>query len=152
MKLAEALAARADAQIRLKELRERIASNARYQEGESPAEDPNALIEEAERTAIELTQLVRRINATNAATPLDGVGTITDAIAQRDGLSVRRRVVTDAAEAASGKSLRFTRSELRLVSALDVAAPRSRSDDLARQRRQLDLRIQAADGATDLVE
>lgn len=153
MKLAEALAARADAQRRLDELRARIRQNATHQEGEAPAEDANALTQEAERVAVELTGLVRRINATNAATQIEGLGTITDAIAERDGLAARRKIVADAADSASGRgSFRAIRSELRLVSTLDVPDLRRRADDFARQRRELDLRIQAADWAADLVE
>ena len=153
MKLAEALAARADAQGRLQELRGRIVDNARHQEGDEPAEDPNALLEEADRVAVELGRLVRAINATNAATSVDGNGTITDAIAQRDALAARRRILADAAGAAAGgHGMRMMRSELRLVSALDVPVLRRRMDELARERRQLDLRIQAADWVTELLE
>ncbi len=153
MKLAEALAARADAQTRLQELRSRVRDNARHQEGDIPAEDPNALIVEADRVAAELTRLVRAINATNAVTPVEGVGTLTDAIAERDGLAVRRKVLADAAgEANGGSGLRMLRSELRMVTALDVPELRRRIDELSRQRRQLDLRIQAADWTTELVE
>ncbi len=153
MKLAEALAARADAQARLQELRSRIRDNARHQEGDAPAEDPNALIAEADRVAAELTRLVRAINATNAATPVEGIGTLTDAIAERDGLAARRKVLVDAAGEASGSGgLRLMRSELRMVTALDVPDLRRRIDELSRQRRQLDLRIQAADWTTELVE
>ena len=48
MKLAEALTARADLQRRIEQLRARITANARYQEGEEPAEDAAALLGEAE--------------------------------------------------------------------------------------------------------
>ncbi|MDA8063842.1 MAG: DIP1984 family protein [Actinomycetota bacterium] len=152
MKLAEALAARADAQTRLQELRSRIRDNARHQEGEPPVEDPNSLILEADRVAAELTRLVRAINATNAATPLEGAGTLTDAIAERDGLALRRKVLAEAAaEANGGTGIRMLRSELRMVSALDVPELRRRIDELSRQRRQLDLRIQAADWTTEVL-
>ena len=40
MKLAEALARRADIQTRINEMQNRIVQNARHQEGEDPAEDP----------------------------------------------------------------------------------------------------------------
>nr|WP_258545597.1 hypothetical protein [Micromonospora provocatoris] len=39
MKIAEALALRADAARRVERLRSRITASARYQEGETPAED-----------------------------------------------------------------------------------------------------------------
>lgn len=43
VKLAEALALRADAQKRFEQLRWRVQSSARYQEGEAPAEDARSL-------------------------------------------------------------------------------------------------------------
>ncbi|WP_218683388.1 DIP1984 family protein, partial [Microbacterium sp. BF1] len=66
MKLAEALTARADLQRRIEQLRARIVANARYQEGEEPAEDAAALIVEADAALTQLRDLIRRINATNA--------------------------------------------------------------------------------------
>ena len=47
MKLAEALSLRADAVRRIEQLRTRIVGNARFQEGEEPAEDAAALLDEA---------------------------------------------------------------------------------------------------------
>jgi hypothetical protein len=82
MRAAEALALRADAQRRFEQLRGRAQASARYQEGEEPAEDANALVAEAEQVLVELEDLIRRINRTNAATSFDG-GTVTDALAQR---------------------------------------------------------------------
>jgi hypothetical protein len=154
MKLAEALAARADAQARLQELRARIAANARHQEGEAPAEDPNALVAEAERLTGEIAMLVKRINATNASSVVEGVGTVTDAIAERDALGLRHRVLSEAASQAtgSGREFRLTHSELRMVTTLDVTELRRLADEVARQRRELDLKIQATDWATELQE
>jgi hypothetical protein len=67
MKLAEALALRADATRRVEQLRQRIAASARFQEGEEPAEDPQALLADVAGTLDELEMLIRRINRTNAA-------------------------------------------------------------------------------------
>lgn len=47
MKLAEALLLRADLQKKLASLKARIGQFTRVQEGDAPAEDPNALISEA---------------------------------------------------------------------------------------------------------
>lgn len=44
MKLAEALADRADASRRVEQLRSRVVANARYQEGEQPTEDAAELL------------------------------------------------------------------------------------------------------------
>ena len=46
MKLAEALIARADYQKRNEQLKRRISLNLKIQEGELPAEDPNAMLAE----------------------------------------------------------------------------------------------------------
>ena len=156
MKLAEALALRADATRRIDQLRARIVANARFQEGEDPAEDAQALLVQVGAVVSELEQLIRRINRTNAATQIGPEGTITDALARRDMLRTRHSVVTAAADAAAGKSQiglgRQLRSELKMFPALPVAQLRAEADDLARQIRELDVRIQQSNWEFDLME
>jgi len=155
MKLAEALTARADLQRRIEQLRARIAANARYQEGEEPAEDAAALLVEADAALVQLRDLIRRINATNAALGLGADGTMTDALAARDVLRLRHSLLADAAAAASGANdqfLRQMRSELRQISALPVAELRSRADAVAQELRELDNRIQQANWMHELKE
>ncbi|WP_431676689.1 DIP1984 family protein [Kitasatospora sp. KL5] len=154
MKLAEALALRADAVRRVEQLRTRIAASARYQEGEEPAEDAGQLLAESAAVLDDLESLVRRINRTNAAAALDGGGTLTDALARRDVLRLRHSVVTAAADAAAGQygAVRQLRSELRMLSALPVAELRSRADALAREIREVDVRIQRANWEVDLLD
>ena len=65
MKLGEALARRADLQTRVTELRNRLTSSARIQEGEKPVEDPAVLLKEFEADADELESLVGRVNRAN---------------------------------------------------------------------------------------
>jgi hypothetical protein len=91
LKLAEALAQRADAQRRVEQLRARAVGNARYQEGEKPAEDAARLIAEAEAT-------------------------------------------------------------LDLLPALPVPQLRARADVLAREIRELDLRVQRVNWEADLLD
>lgn len=156
MKLAEALALRADATRRVNQLRARIVANARFQEGEEPAEDARALLVEVGVVVGELEELIRRINHTNAVTQIGAEGTITDALARRDMLRTRHSVVTAAADAAVGKSQvglgRQLRSELKMFPALPVAELRAEADDLARQIRELDVRIQQSNWEFDLME
>jgi hypothetical protein len=54
MKVAEALALRADLQRRLEQLKQRLVKNARVQEGDQPAEAPDELQAEFESCAREL--------------------------------------------------------------------------------------------------
>ena len=155
MNLAEALTARADLQRRIEQLRARITANARYQEGEEPAEDAAALLVEADAALVQLRDLIRRINATNAALELGADGTMTDALAARDVLRLRHSLLADAAAAASGANdqfLRQMRSELRQISALPVAELRSRADAVAQELRELDNRIQQANWMHELKE
>ncbi|MFG1778610.1 DIP1984 family protein [Micromonospora sp. NPDC049051] len=154
MKLAEALALRADAARRAEQLRARITASARYQEGEAPAEDASALLAEAGEVLGELESLIRRINRTNAATALEG-GTLTDALARRDVLRLRHNVVTSAADAAAGegqRAYRQLRSELKMVPALPVAELRRQADDLARQLREVDTLIQRTNWEVELLD
>ncbi|MEV4753723.1 DIP1984 family protein [Micromonospora sp. NPDC049559] len=154
MKLAEALALRAEASRRVEQLRTRVAASARYQEGEAPAEDPAALLAEAGEVLGELEALIRRINRTNAATTVDG-GTLTDALARRDVLRLRHSLVTSAADAAAGdgqRGFRQLRSELKMIPALPVAELRGQADDLARQLREVDTLIQRTNWEVDLLD
>ncbi|TNC25745.1 DIP1984 family protein [Amycolatopsis alkalitolerans] len=156
MRLAEALALRADAARRVEQLRARIVGNARFQEGEEPTEDAAALLAEADATLDELQVLIRRINRTNAATGIGADGTITDALARRDVLRLRHAAVTAAADAAAGRNqpgmVRQLRSELKMIAALPVAELRVRADALAREIRELDVRIQRANWEVDLLD
>lgn len=155
MKLAEALTARADLQRRIEQLRARITANARYQEGEEPAEDAAALLVPADADLLLLRDLIRRINATNSRLDLGTDGTMTDALAARDVLRLQHSLLADAAAAASGANdqfLRQMRSELRQISALPVAELRSRADAVAQELRELDNRIQQANWLHDLEE
>lgn len=155
MKLAEALTARADLQRRIEQLRARITANARYQEGEEPAEDAAALLVQADADLQLLRDLIRRINATNSRLDLGTDGTMTDALAARDVLRLQHSLLADAAAAASGANdqfLRQMRSELRQISALPVAELRSRADAVAQELRELDNRIQQANWLHDLEE
>jgi hypothetical protein len=159
VKLAEALALRAYATRRIEQLRTRIVANARFQEGEEPAEDAAALLAEASAVLDQLEDMIRRINP---AHQLDQRGDPDRARRhdhRRAGPPLRAarppRVITAAADAAAGRSQgmgRQLRSELKMLTALPVAQLRAQADDLARQLREVDVRIQQSNWAFDLLE
>ncbi len=151
MKLAEALILRSDCQKRLEQLKARLLLSAKVQEGDSPPEDPQALLTEVERIAAELERLIRQINATNAATDFKP-GTLSDALARRDVLSIRRKIYVELAAAAVVQQNAYSKSEVRFKSTVSVAALQKTADDLARQYRELDARIQEANWQTELKE
>ena len=152
MKLAEALILRADCQKRFAQLKSRLLANAKVQEGDQAAEDPKELAAELERVADQLADLVKGINRTNSVAPVAGYGTISDALADRDVLALRRAVYTDLAQAAAFTQDRFTRSEVKYVRTIDVVEIQKRADELAKTYRELDARIQQLNWLTELSE
>lgn len=157
MKLAEALLLRADRNRTVEQLKQRIQVSARYQEGEDPPEDARELVSMTSAVLDELEGLIRNINRTNSATVMADGRTVTDALAERDVLRLRYSVLKVSADAASGAQqqvghMRATRSELKLMSDLDIKSLRGQASDLARRVRELDARIQEVNWTTELQE
>ncbi len=150
MKLAEALILRADCQKRIAQLKSRLMTNAKVQEGDAPAETPKDLIAELERVSAELLDLIKRINKTNSATGFAG-GTISDALADREVLGSQRAAYAELAQTAAISQGRFTRSEIKYVSTINVARIQKRADELAKNYRELDARIQELNWKTELI-
>lgn len=152
MKLAEALILRADCQKRIAQLKSRLLTNAKVQEGDEPAETPQALLAELDRVSVEFLDLIKRINKTNSATAFADRGTISDALAERDVLALERATYTELAQTAAISQTRFTRSEVKYVSTISVAEIQKHADELAKKYRELDARIQELNWQTELVE
>lgn len=153
MKLAEALMTRADLQRRFEQLRSRIQSNARFQEGEEPTEDAAARLVEASALLEQIESLVVAINLSNTAAVLPDGRTITACLARRESLHSRHALLTTAANAAQGDDgYRQLRSELRQLPALPVVQLRRQADEVAREPRELDVEIQRANWEVDLQE
>jgi hypothetical protein len=152
MKLAEALILRADCQKRFQQLQARILRSAKVQEGDEPAENPTELLAELEGVAAELAALIKKINKTNAATAFSEEQKLADALAERDVLALRWAAYSGLAEAASVTQDRYTRSEVKFKSAVNVAEVRKRADALAKSYRELDSRIQELNWKVELVE
>lgn len=152
MKLGEALAKRAELQSRLGQVRDRLRVSALIQEGDEPPEDPAPLLAELDQIAGELEQLISDINMTNATTRLPSGTTLTQALARRDVLGLKHSALKAVADATIQQQARYSRSEIRLVRTFDVADIRKRVDSLAREQRQLDVEIQAANWTVELDE
>lgn len=152
MKLAEALILRADQQKRIEQLKHRLLRNAKVQEGDEPAENPQELLEELKRVSDELEQLIRRINQTNSATEIEPELTLTDALATRDVLRLKHGIYRDLAQAATVTQDRYSRSEVKFKSTVQVADLQKQADQLAKEYRELDAQIQQANWQTELFE
>jgi hypothetical protein len=151
LKLAEALAERSDCQNRLEDLKKRMVRSARVQEGEKPAEDSAELMSEAERLFSRLLELISSINRTNAKTAFDDRQTISDAIAKRDVTGKKRDFLVGIADAASTRQDRYSKSEVKFVSTFSVALIQKQVDQLSKEFRELDTRLQELNWQTELV-
>ena len=151
MKLAEALQERADLNRRIEQLRYRLNNNVLVQEGEKPPEDPAALLEELESSFTRLEWLIARINLTNCAVKVEG-RSLTELIARRDVLSLRADAYRRLVEEASQHTHRATRTEIKILSAVDVPALQRQADDASRELRLLDNTLQATNWTADLME
>lgn len=151
MKLAEALQERADLNRRIEQLRYRLSNNVLVQEGEKPLEDPAALLEELESSFTRLEWLIARINLTNCAVKVEG-RSLTELIARRDVLSLRAEAYRRLVEEASQNTHRATRTEIKILSAVDVPALQKQADDASRELRLLDNTLQATNWTADLME
>ena len=150
MKLAEALTERADLQRRIEQMKNRLYNNAWVQEGEAPAEAPEALIAELTALTAQLEEIITRINLTNAATR-DGEETITALLARRDALTLYTEAMRAFLDRASDTPSRAARSEIKILPTVSVAEYRKKVDDLSRDLRVLDTRIQALNWTTELM-
>ena len=150
MKLAEALNQRADLQKRIAQLKERLSNNVKVQEGDQPAENPEDLFSELSNSLKELETMIVRINKTNQETRWNGK-TLTEMIAAKDVLSMHLSTLRSVLDAANVRSDRYSRNEIKFVRTIDVTLLQKRVDDLSRDLRELDSRLQQANWMTDLL-
>ena len=150
MKLAEALNLRADLQKRIASLKDRLAKNAKIQEGDKPSEEPNLLLNELDSNIKELESLIKSINKTNSSTLVDGES-ISDMIATRDALGLKLSVLRDFVSNASDKIERYSNKEIRILSTINVAEMQKEVDNLSKQYRIIDTKLQGLNWTTDII-
>lgn len=150
MKLATALAERADLQRKLSEIGTRLNNNSKVQEGEEPSESPSELMEELDRIVSRLEELMARINLTNSKVSHDGK-TITELLARRDCLKTKIQIMRNFLDNASNKTNRMTHSEIKIISTVPVSEIQKKVDVLSKELRQCDELIQELNWTTELM-
>lgn len=149
MKLA--LSERSDIQSRINDLSERLNRNAKVQEGEEPNEDPVTLMEEMENLYEKLETLMARINHTNNVTKCDDVF-LTDLLARRDCLGGKISRLRSFLKNASDLTGRYySKAEIKTYSAVSVPEFQKKIDDLSKEYRLLDNKIQEINWTTELI-
>lgn len=152
MKLAEALLIRSDLQKKLFQLKARIANNVKVQDGDSPNEDPNALIIEANQVITELATLIEKIHRTNALSQTSEGESLLSLLNKRDELEMRHKLLSDAIDMASNEAARYSPREIKWKVIVSVSALQKQADDLSMKLRKLNLVIQANNWQIDLVQ
>jgi hypothetical protein len=159
MIIGEALNRRSDLQKRIAQLQGRVSACVLAQEGEEPPERPDELLAELAGLCDELEGLIAKINHTNAAARLATGETVTEGLARRDVIALRQNALRTAIKAATGNSFggglglaRYSRSEIRMVRQVKVDELQRQLDALARQRRELDNRLQEHNWQATLIE
>jgi len=150
MKLAEALLLRADIQKKLASLQARAEKYAVVQDGERPAEDPQTIFRQIEAVADEFERLVLAINKANLAHKVKTGETITAALAKRDSLVLRHRILQGVVDACVRPPDRYGMKEIRWVTTGDVPSVQKQVDDLGKQIRELNAAIQEAGWQVEL--
>lgn len=149
MKLAEALQERADLNKKIEQLKSRLEANATVQEGEKPAEDPNELLKELNSSIARLELLIAKINMVNCHTSTNGK-TLTELLAEKDCLSLNINTLQNLRNSASRLAQRATRSEIKILSAIDVKNLQSEINKLSKRLRIVDNSIQEANWSTTI--
>lgn len=120
------------------------------QEGDEPSEDPEILLKEFEDCQFELTDIIKRINKTNNETMFNEKWTLADALTERDGLWEKRLVLSHVAEVASIKQDRYSRTEIKYISTVNVKELQKEIDKLSKEYREFDTKIQGLNWTIDL--
>ena len=119
------------------------------QEGDRPAEKPEDLFKELEGSLKQLKDLIVSINRTNQETVWKGK-TLTEMIAEKDVLTMHLSSLRATLDAANVRSDRYSRNEIKFIRTIDVNELQKRVDDLSRDLRELDSKLQQANWMTDL--
>ena len=152
MKLSETLILRADYQKRVEQVRKRLIQNAIVQEGDVPNEEPRELQKELTDLLRNLKALIQGINRTNLLTAFDKGQTLADALTARDLLGQERKIYSDLLEHANVRHDRYSRTEIKNVTIIDVKETQKLVDELSKKYRLIDIKIQELNWMTDLIE
>lgn len=151
MKLAEALSIRKDLQKRIQQIGRSLEDNVKVQEGEEPAEQPDELQKGLDECLKKLEDLILRINLTNVKTINEAGKTLTQLMAEKDILTLRISTMRNTYDRASAQRDRYSRSEIKMLTTINVKQLRKQIDDYSVQLRKLDLEIQSMNFQTELI-
>ena len=152
MKLAEALLLRSDLQKKLLSLQQRIHKNVLVQDGDTPSENPEQLIDEAVLVNKQLFQLIQKIHQTNAQAQANNGKALLDILNQRDQLTAEHRIIQQAIDNTQKDTDRYSVREIKWIKAVSVSKLQKQADEISQSLRLINLEIQASNWQIDLKE
>lgn len=150
MKLAEALSERKAIKTRMEDLRRRLYQNVLVQEGDAPIEDPLALLKDLQREIENFAAIIARINRINNETRMEDGTMLSDAILKKDMLNYLHLSFRNIADKAIPAHERYSAREIKMVPTIDIPAIRKQADEIAKEYRQLDIKIQEVNWKTEM--
>ena len=146
------MALRADLQKRIAQLKGRIENASRIQEGDTPVENPEKMLEELDDNLLRLEKLIIRINETNQKTVLADGRTLTAKIARRDILKMKITALNSIYKHLTEQRDRYTRQEIKYQNVLNAAEVHKSIDRLSMRLRETDVEIQSANWTVEICE
>ena len=150
MKLAEALIERKSIKTKMEELKKRIYQNSQVQDGDEPTEPPLQLVEQLYKEIDEFEKLVIRINKTNIETILNNGMSMMEALTKRDMLRYKHFIYNNLADKATPSTDRYSQREIKFIPTVNITDIRKKADDMAKECRLLDTKIQEANWTVEL--
>jgi hypothetical protein len=148
MKLAEGLLLRADLMKKIENFQSRLRPILIVSNNTNPQEDPIKLLAQLRKSIQDLREIIVRINRTNNDTPIEGEGSLMEALAKRDSLkllSERLRLVRQGAQINNAGYSNQTAT-------VDIKNLQIEIDQTGRSFREVDSKIQEANWLTELKE
>lgn len=152
MKLAVALQERNDLNKKIVQLNYRLELNAVVQDGEKTGENPEELLEELNECYRNLEDLIGRINKTNCQTITSYNNlSLTELIAKKDVLMQKINSYRALADTASNLVTRVSRSEIKILSNVDVKKIQKDIDKLSKELRLVENTIEETNWQIELI-
>lgn len=146
MKLAEGLLLRADLLKKIEHLQNRIKPVLIVSDDKLPQEDPEKLLAQLRKAIHDLESIIVRINKTNNETPVEGEGSLMEALAKRDALkmlSERLRTIRQAAQI-------YNSGDTNFKTTISIKNLQIEMDQTGRAFREIDSKIQEINWLTQL--
>ncbi|MGX6961871.1 DIP1984 family protein [Vagococcus xieshaowenii] len=151
MKLAEALIEKKALEDKQYELIERFRQSVKIQEGETSYEDCEAILNELEMCYQQSNHLLKKITRTNQMVTIEGK-TLVECLIDRKTIATQRDSMQKLYHYMTEKDYRISRAEIKTVLMMNPVEVNKKINQLSKELRLLDTKIQEKNWTVDLIE